>query len=227
MSMVNTEALVERIVSEVLKQLQQGSEKGRVGAAEVAVTGDGFEFREKGEACPGTDQREVVIGISPAFGKKFKKNIVGIPLRDVLREIIAGIEEEGLRARVVRVRHTADVAFIGHTAAKLSGSGIGIGIQSRGTTVIHHKDLQPLNNLELFPQCPVLTLETYRAIGRNAARYAKGESPDPVPVVNDQMARPKYQAKAAVLHNFETQLVRAGARPVEVEVVLGREGAVA
>ena len=35
----------------------------------------------------------------------------------------------------------------------------------------------PLSNLELFPQAPLLTLDTYRQIGKNAARYAKRESP--------------------------------------------------
>jgi glycerol dehydratase medium subunit len=75
-------------------------------------------------------------------------------------------------------------------AANLSGSGIGIGIQSKGTTVIHQRDLLPLSNLELFSQAPLLTLETYRQIGKNAARYARKESPSPVPVVNDQMVRP-------------------------------------
>jgi glycerol dehydratase medium subunit len=74
-------------------------------------------------------------------------------------------------------------------AANLSGSGIGIGIQSKGTTVIHQRDLLPLSNLELFSQAPLLTLETYRQIGKNAARYARKESPSPVPVVNDQMVR--------------------------------------
>jgi propanediol dehydratase medium subunit len=111
------------------------------------------------------------------------------------------------------------VAFISHDAAKLSGSGIGIGIQSRGTTVIHQRDLVPLSNLELFPQAPVLDLEKYRAIGRNAARYAKGESPSPVPQISDQMARPKYQAIAAVYHNRETSFVQPGAKPVELHVV--------
>jgi len=90
--------------------------------------------------------------------------------------------------------------------------------QSRGTTVIHQKDLDPLSNLELFPQCPLLTLETYRAIGRNAARYAKGGSPRPVPVENDQMARPKYQAVAAVLHIKETEYTDKNAKPVELKV---------
>ena len=109
--------------------------------------------------------------------------------------------------------------FRSHTAAEYSGSGIGIGIQSKGTTVIHQKDLEPLNNLELFSQAPLIDRKTFRAIGKNAAKYAKGESPDPVPVVNDQMARPKYQAKAAILHIKETEHVDRSAKPVELKVI--------
>ncbi|MGB4393725.1 MAG: propanediol/glycerol family dehydratase medium subunit [Tepidanaerobacteraceae bacterium] len=210
--MVNTEALVDKVVSEVLRQLKNEgiTESKEVNALKI-------DFSEIGPAKQGTVEDEVVVGISPAFGRHFQENIVGVPLRDILREIVAGISEEGLRFRIIRVNHTADVAFIAHTAAKLSGSGVGIGIQSRGTTVIHHNDLQPLNNLELFPQCPVMTMDTYRMIGKNAAKYAKGESPEPVPVVNDQMARPKYQAKAAVMHNFETKYVKSGVKPVELD----------
>ena len=47
------------------------------------------------------------------------------------------IEEAGGRVRVVRMRHTADTSFLGLSAARLSGSGIGIGLQAKGTTVIH------------------------------------------------------------------------------------------
>ncbi|EEO9620084.1 propanediol dehydratase, partial [Listeria monocytogenes] len=111
-----------------------------------------------------------------------------------------------------------DVAFVAVEGDKLSGSGICIGIQSRGTALIHQKDLQPLSNLELFPQAPLITLETYRAIGKNAAKYAKGESPNPVPMVNDQMARPKFQAKAALLHIKETKHVVQGKNAVELQV---------
>ena len=56
------------------------------------------------------------------------------------------------------------MAFMALESAKLAGSGIGIGIQSKGTTVIHQKDLYPLTNLELFPQAPSITLEIYRKI---------------------------------------------------------------
>lgn len=177
-----------------------------------------LQLTEIGEAKVGTKSDEVVIGLAPAFHKFQNKTIVNIPHSDVLREIIAGIEEEGLSARIVRIIRTSDVSFIANDAAKLSGSGIGIGIQSKGTTVIHQKDLLPLNNLELFPQAPLITLETFRLIGKNAAKYAKGESPTPVPTKNDQMARPKFMAKAALLHIKETKHVQVGAKPIEVEV---------
>lgn len=177
-----------------------------------------LELLEVGEAKAGTKESEVVIGLAPAFHKFQNKTIVSIPHSDVLKEIIAGIEEEGLSARVVRIIRTSDVSFIANDAAKLSGSGIGIGIQSKGTTVIHHKDLLPLNNLELFSQAPLITLETYRLIGKNAAKYAKGESPNPVAIVNDQMARPKFMAKAALLHIKETKHVMVGRKPIEIEV---------
>ncbi|WFD10940.1 propanediol/glycerol family dehydratase medium subunit [Tepidibacter hydrothermalis] len=177
-----------------------------------------LQLIEKGEAKVGTKADEVVIGIAPAFHKSQNNTIVNLPHNDVLRELIAGIEEEGLEARVVRVIRTSDVSFIANDAAKLSGSGIGIGIQSKGTTVIHQKDLLPLNNLELFPQAPLITLEIFRLIGKNAAKYAKGESPTPVPTKNDQMARPKFMAKAALLHIKETKHVEVGAKPVEIEV---------
>ena len=177
-----------------------------------------LKLTEVGEAKVGTKADEVVIGLAPAFLKFQNKTIVGIPHNEVLTELIAGIEEEGLTARVVRIVRTSDVSFIANDAAKLSGSGIGIGIQSKGTTVIHQKDLLPLNNLELFPQAPLLTLDTFRLIGKNAAKYAKGESPTPVPTKNDQMVRPKFMAIAALLHIKETKHVEVGAKPVEIEV---------
>ena len=175
-----------------------------------------LSFSEIGPAERGKRPDEVVIAISPAFGSLFNQTIVDIPHSEVIRQILAGIEEQEVSARIVRVQNSADLALMSHTAAKLSGSGIGIGILARGTSMIHQRDLPRLSSLELFPQCPLLTLETYRSIGSNAAQYAKGESPEPVPTLNDQMARPRWQAKAALLHLKETELVRKGAKPVEV-----------
>ena len=156
-------------------------------------------------AKQGTDPKEVVIGVGAAFQTEINATIGGIPLDDVLRNVKAGIEEEGMTSRVVKVLDTSDVCFMALQSAKLSGSGIGIGIQSKGTTVIHQKDLYPLTNLELFPQAPLMDLETYRKIGKNAAKYVKGEKVTPIECTNDPMVRAKYQVKAALMHIIETE----------------------
>jgi len=211
-----TEDMVKEIILEVLQQMQgEGRSKSGQG-----VNVPPLQFREVGVAKPGTDRNEVVVGVPPAFGTAMTKTIIDIPHHDVLKEVLAGIEEEGLKARLVRVNKTADVGFIAHEAAKLSGSGIGIGIISRGTSVIHQRDLPPLQNLELFSQSPLVELDTFRAMGRNAAKYAKGEQPSPVPVRNDPMARPRYQGLAALLHNKEVQYVKADMPSTELTVVL-------
>jgi propanediol dehydratase medium subunit len=176
-------------------------------------------LREVGPARRGTRPDEVVVAVSPAFAGHFSKTIVDVPHAEVLRQLLAGIEEQGVTARVVRIRDTADLAALAHVAARLSGSGISVGILSRGTTIIHQRDLPRLSNLELFPQSPLLDAPVFRMIGSNAAQYAKGESPQPVPTRNDQMARPRWQAKAALLHLKEFECIEAGRGPVEVEPV--------
>ena len=189
------------------------------GTATMTATAAGkLTLAETGPAERGSDPKEVVVAVSPAFSTLIHETIIGLPHADVLKEIAAGIEEEGLKYRFVKIYKSADVGFIAHQAAKLSGSGIGIGIQSRGTTVIHQKDLPPLSNVELFSQSPLIDLETFRAIGKNAAKYAKGESPQPVPIRNDQMARPKYQAIAALLHNKETAQCDLAKKPQALRV---------
>lgn len=176
---------------------------------------------EVGPAAAGTRPDEVVVAVSPGFADFFTRTIVDVEHALVLREILAGIEEQGVTARIVRIRATSDLALIAHTGARLSGSGLGIGVLSRGTTMIHQKDLPRLSSLELFPQSPLMQPQTFRNVGSNAARYAKGESPEPVPTLNDQMARPRWQAKAALLHLKETELVQRGAAPVEVVAKFG------
>jgi propanediol dehydratase medium subunit len=219
------EASIRQAILEVLKNFSPneaavggdstGSSPAYKGASNAGEAD--LVLEEKGPAGTGPKD-EVIVALAPAFGAYQFKTITGIPHGQVLREVLAGIEEEGLKGRVVRFFHSSDLAAFTLAAAKLSGSGIAIGIQSRGTTIIHQKDLPQLSNLELFPQAPVIDLPTYRAIGRNAAKYAKNESPSPVPTKNDQMARPKYQAIAALLHIKETEHVDANRKPVELAV---------
>lgn len=176
------------------------------------------QLLERGDAQPSTNTREIVIALGPAFGTAMDSTLLGLPHDAVLRALVDGVQAEGLTARVVKIYSTSDCGFIGHAGAQLSGSGISIGIQSKGTTVIHRRDLEPLNNLELFPQAPNLTLDSYRVIGQNAAKYAKGEPVLPVPIQIDNMARLKYIVNTTLLHHRETEQVVKGKPAQEVEV---------
>jgi propanediol dehydratase medium subunit len=161
----------------------------------------------------------VVVAVGPAFGDELRETINGLPHGDVLEAICDGIREGGGTPRVVRVRRVADVAFIGHDGARLSGSGIAVGLQSKGTALIHRADLEPLDNLELFGMSPLYTLESYRAIGRNAAGYALGGRVAPVPTELDNFARAKLIVRTTLLHAREARAAVPGAPPEELELV--------
>jgi hypothetical protein len=173
-------------------------------------------FAELGDAERGLASDEIVIAVGPAFGTALHETLLGIRHDAVLEALTSGVELEGLRARVVKIYSTSDLGVIGLSGAKLSGSGIAVGIQSKGTTVIHRHDLEPLNNLELFPQAPNLTLDSYRTIGQNAAKYAKRQPVLPVPVQIDNMARLKYIVKTTILHRRETEQVDVTRRPAQL-----------
>lgn len=220
-----SEDLIRQITNAVVSQMSQngqgtassGSNKVPSMAGRSRINEEKTSYKDYPRAKKGTDPKEVVIGVGAAFQKEITKTIGGIPLDDVLRNVKAGIEEEGMIPRVVKILDTSDVCFMALEAAKLSGSGIGVGIQSKGTTVIHQRDLYPLSNLELFPQAPLMTLETYRQIGQNAAKYVKGEQVVPVPCTNDPMSRPRYQVKAALMHIAETEQLDPEVGAVEWE----------
>ena len=198
--------LIEQITRLVIEKIKDTGNESITTTSKMQLSSKisykGYQVAEKG-----TNPKEVVIGVGPAFQRQINYTINGLKLNDVISNVKAGIEEEGMIPRVVKVLKTSDVCFMALDAAKISGSGIGIGIQSKGTTVIHQKDLYPLSNLELFPQAPLLTLETYRAIGKNAAKYAKGEKVSPIEGRNDPMVRANYQVKAALMHIKETEQV--------------------
>jgi propanediol dehydratase large subunit len=163
-------------------------------------------LHEIGPARPGRFD-EVIVCVGPAFGTALTKTINGLDHEDVLKAIFTGVAKEGMVARLIKAYHTSDCAQLGFTASSYSGSGIGIGLQSRGTAVIHKRGMPRLHNLELFSFSPSLTLETFEQIGRNAAKYAKGETVKPVPVTVDNWARLRLIVKTALLHRRETEEV--------------------
>jgi propanediol dehydratase large subunit len=186
---------------------------------QASAAGD-VELHEAGEAAAGEDPGEVVIAVSPAFGVALHRALDGLSVGRILKEILAGIEEEGARARVVRVRSTIDLGAIGLAGARLAGSGIGIGIQAKGTALIHRRDLRPLQNLELYSVAPIIDARLYRLLGANAARHAKRGRP--VPVQNpytDQAITARHHARVVAMTAVEREHAVVGAPPVDLAVV--------
>ena len=175
---------------------------------------------ERGVAGKGDHPAEVVVALGPAFADTIRQTIADLDHREVLEAVCDGVREGGATPRLVRIRRVADVAFIAHDGAQLSGSGIALGIQSKGTAVIHRADLQPLDNLELFGMSPLYTLDSYSAMGRNAAGYALGHRVGPVPTELDNFARAKLIVRTTLLHAREIQAVLPGAEPVELELAV-------
>jgi propanediol dehydratase large subunit len=186
-------------------------------AAEQARAEGCLLLRETGPATAGGRSDEVVVGLSPAFAKEIWIALNGMTVAEVLREVLAGIEEEGVESRLVRVRRSIDLGAIGSTAARLSGSGVSVGLQAKGTALIHRADLPPLANLELFSIAPRVTPKLYRGLGRNAARYAKGLAPEPLllPESSEPLG-PRYHARVVQLVAIERRHIERAA-PVALE----------
>ncbi len=170
-----------------------------------------------GAAAPGSDPRDVVIGVSPSVGRDVWRCLSGLAVTDVLAELLAGLEEEGCAGRVVRFSDTVDLGRIGLAAARLAGSGIGIGLQGKGTALIHRRDLAPLANLELYSVAPAVTREGYRLLGANAGRHAKGGTPDPARnPYTDEAIEARYHTTVIALMALERAWVKPGGPPEEL-----------
>ena len=103
------------------------------------------------------------------------------------------------------------------SAARLSGSGIGIGLQAKGTAVIHQKDRLPHNNLELFSNAPLTKLSHYELMGFNSTQYAKGTPPEPVIVpTKGEALGARFHTRVALTYAIETSLIVKDENPEEI-----------
>jgi propanediol dehydratase large subunit len=173
----------------------------------------------RGDAKVGDDPRDVVIGVSPAVGRSVWRTLSGLDVLDVLDELLAGLEEEGCRGRIVRVPGSIDLGRIGLAAARLSGSGVAIGLLGKGTALIHRRDLTPLANLELYSVAPHITREMYRLMAVNAARHAKGATPEPVRnPYSEEAITARYHTRVVSLVALERECCRPDAAPEALEL---------
>jgi propanediol dehydratase large subunit len=191
-------------------------------AVEQARADGCIALRETGPAVRGERADEIVVGLSPAFARQIWVALSGMTVAEMLRQVLAGIEEEGLASRLVRIRRSIDLGLIGLDAARLSGSNVSVGLQAKGTALIHRADLPPLANLELFSIAPRVTPELYRGLGRNAARYARGLAPEPLllPESSEPLG-PRYHARVVQMVAVERRLADGGG-PVELEATWPR-----
>ena len=174
-----------------------------------------------GPATQGNDPREVVIGVSPAVGRDIWLTLSGLTVVEALSELLAGLEEEGCVGRIVRVNATLDLGMIGLIAARLSGSGVSIGMQGKGTALIHRRDLSPLANLELYSVAPSLDASLYRLLGINAGRHAKGATPEPARnPYSDEAIEARYHTKVVALVAIERKHVNPASGVEELRVEL-------
>ncbi|WCK52631.1 glycerol dehydratase reactivase beta/small subunit family protein [Aneurinibacillus sp. Ricciae_BoGa-3] len=86
----------------------------------------------------------------------------------ILKEISAGLEEEGVPFRLQQLDETLDCVVLGKMAAAISPLQVGIGVDHHGDLCLHHEKLEAGN--------PYLRekLGNGRNLGKNAARLSKG-----------------------------------------------------
>lgn len=186
-------------------------------ADQAAWAGD--ELSVVGPATPGQDPREVVVALSPGIGRSVWRTLSGMTVVEVLHELLAGLEEEGCTARLVRVNTTIDLGLVGLVGARLAGSGIAIGLQGKGTALIHRRDLPPLANLELYSMAPVIDAPLYRLLGTNAGRHAKGATPAPARnPYTDEAIEARYHTSVISLVALERACVDASLGVEELRV---------
>lgn len=193
------------------RQVQIDTIRQQRSVADLLVEQQGFENKNIFAAGPAEvcyDPRDVVIGVSPATGKDIWVTLSGLSVAEVIKEVLAGLEEEGCVGRIVRINDSLDLGMIGLTAARLSGSGVSVGLQAKGTALIHRRDLAPLANLELYSVAPTITRELYRMMGINAGRHAKGATPEPVRnPYSDEAIEARYHTKVVSLVAIERNCV--------------------
>ncbi|MCL0524615.1 propanediol dehydratase, partial [Klebsiella pneumoniae] len=91
-----------------------------------------LKTREGGVASADERADEVVIGVGPAFDKHQHHTLIDMPHGAILKELIAGVEEEGLHARVVGGVGAGGGGLFGGGGGPPRGGGGGGGVAGGG-----------------------------------------------------------------------------------------------
>jgi len=91
--------------------------------------------------------------------------VVDSPL---VREILAGLEEEGVPVGVATTDEAGPAITLAHAAARSSALDVGVGVDTTGTVCVHHAKLPPESAAVSG------TAAQARVLGHNAARLVTG-----------------------------------------------------
>ena len=89
----------------------------------------------------------------------------------VLRQICAGVEEEGVPTDLVDAPGPGDATTLAHAAAEESRLGVGIGLDAAGAAAVHHGTLPERTPVVATPAQALSS--DWRRVGRIAARVVK------------------------------------------------------
>ena len=89
----------------------------------------------------------------------------------VLRQVCAGVEEEGVPTDVTEVPGPHDATALAHAAAGESRLGVGIGLDAAGAAAVHHGTLPEETPVAATPA--EAGPSDWRRAGRIAARVVK------------------------------------------------------
>lgn len=105
--------------------------------------------------------------IRPTIVIKVYEDKEEINKEDIAKEVLAGIEEEGVLYQVASTSVYKEAAILAQEAAEQSQLEVGIGICKKEVVLTVHK---------LRGKALLKTKSAYRELGQNAARYVKGNS---------------------------------------------------
>ncbi len=188
----------------------------------IAAPAGGRLLLTEGRSAPAHLQDEVIIAVGPAFGPA-NRQYRGLTAY-ILREVIAGIEEEvNQGARVIRCFKSSDARSSPFSVNRLSDPHLHRHPVERRTHGYPPKvvaaALQPSSCSRISTAADAGNPPRLVISQKNAARW-RFQSPQPVPTLNDQDGTLKrLPRKVAILHIKEFQ-VRSTAKPAETRVAL-------
>lgn len=169
----------------------------------------------KGIATCSNDKNEIIIAMSPAFADKIQTSLFGIPHRQILKEILLGIELQGINYRLIRVYDCDNLLAITNRARDFSGSGTVIAIQSSGSVLLHLQRSKEFCIIEAFSDISLMCPIRFRQIGQYAAQYLANKSIEALYFSQDQRVRQHYQQQLMLISQVEHDALIEGERPYE------------